>query len=179
MSRANGQLSGELRALWVKVGHSAISNATAATINASGASAASRKSLNASALGPEGDLPSFRDISREIRNISPGSAYHASVTLGSRSGNELSNVIDSSVLEHSFSREEIHKVQQEVSLWRRPCWPKVRCARARAISRVISVGARQAAGQTGSGFVRKLTHICGCPPCYGVISFFCFQRCGR
>jgi len=179
LSRANGQLSGELRALWVKVGHAAISNATAATINASGASAASRKSLNASALGPEGDLPSFRDISREIRNISPGSAYHASVTLGSRSGNELSNVIDSSVLEHSFSREEIHKVQQEVSLWRRPCWPKVRCARARAISRVISVGARQAAGQTGSGFVRKLTHICGCPPCYGVISFFCFQRCGR
>ena len=60
-------------------------------------------------------MPSFRDISREIRNISPASAYHASVT-GSHLGNELSNVSDSSVLEHSTSagRGEIHKVQQEV-----------------------------------------------------------------
>ena len=86
-------LAGELSALRIKLGHSSLTRLTT-SLNASGNSntSPSRRALHASALGLEGDIPSFREIS-------PPSAYHASI-IGSHVGaGDISHVSASSELD--------------------------------------------------------------------------------
>ena len=86
-------LAGELSALRIKLGNSSLTH-LATSLNTSGNSnrSPSRRALHASALGLEGDIPSFREIS-------PPSAYHASI-IGSHVGaGDISNVSGSSGLD--------------------------------------------------------------------------------
>lgn len=81
LSRLNSQLAGELSLLRIKLGHSSSMHIThvASSLNASADSRSSpSRALHASALGFEGEIPSFREIS-------PPSAYHASI-IGSHVG---------------------------------------------------------------------------------------------
>lgn len=84
LSRLHSQLAGELSLLRIKLGHTSMARVTdvASSLSTSSNSNASpsRRVLHASALGFEGEIPSFREIS-------PASAYHAS-SIGSHVGAE-------------------------------------------------------------------------------------------